>query len=149
MSLLWVFGMARVLRIIWLEPNYPNLTRVEDVNMWKKTCLVCDSISTTTMFTTEAWQDTFKIQKGSWIVTLKKCYTYWNAKSLVESTTLGKRKPNFATGLIITKVNIEHLEKVIKKFIRNFFTLSIISMATVEFMIGVLWFLDNVKHMSS
>ena len=65
MSLLWVFGMARVLRIIWLEPNYPNLTRVEDVNMWKKTCLVCDSISTTTMFTTEAWQDTFKIQKGS------------------------------------------------------------------------------------
>ena len=36
---------------------------------------------------------------------------------------MGKRKPNFATGLIITKVNIEHLEKVIKKFIRNFFTL--------------------------
>ena len=65
MSLLWVFGMARVLRIIWLEPNYPNLTRVEDVNMWKKTCLVCDSISTTTAFTTEAGQETFKIQKGS------------------------------------------------------------------------------------
>ena len=24
--------MARALRISWLEPNYPNLTRVEDVN---------------------------------------------------------------------------------------------------------------------
>ena len=24
--------MARALRITWLEPNYPNLTRVEDVN---------------------------------------------------------------------------------------------------------------------
>ena len=29
----------------------------------KKTCLVCDSISTTTTFTTEAYQETFKIQK--------------------------------------------------------------------------------------
>ena len=29
----------------------------------KKTCLVCDSISTTTTFTTEACQETFKIQK--------------------------------------------------------------------------------------
>ena len=29
----------------------------------KKTCLVCDSISTTTTFTTEAWQETFEIQK--------------------------------------------------------------------------------------
>ena len=30
----------------------------------KKTCLVCDSISTVTTFTTEACQETFKIQKG-------------------------------------------------------------------------------------
>ena len=30
----------------------------------KKTCLVCDSISTTTTFTTKACQETFKIQKG-------------------------------------------------------------------------------------
>ena len=29
----------------------------------KKTCLVCDSISTTTTFTTEACLETFKIQK--------------------------------------------------------------------------------------
>ena len=30
----------------------------------KKSCLVCDSISTSTTFTTEACQETFKIQKG-------------------------------------------------------------------------------------
>ena len=30
----------------------------------EKTCLVCDSISTTTTFTTEACQETFKIQRG-------------------------------------------------------------------------------------
>ena len=33
--------------------------------MWKKTCLVCDSISTATTFMTEACQETFKIQNGS------------------------------------------------------------------------------------
>ena len=32
--------------------------------MWEKTYLVCDSISTTTTFTTEACQETFKTQKG-------------------------------------------------------------------------------------
>ena len=46
----------------------------------------------------------------------------------------------------ITKVNIEHLEKVIKKFLRNVFTLTIVSMATVELMIG---YSNNVKHMNS
>ena len=30
----------------------------------KKTCLICDSISTATTFTTEACQETFKIQSG-------------------------------------------------------------------------------------
>ena len=30
----------------------------------KKTCLVCDSISTTTTFTTDTCQETFKIQKS-------------------------------------------------------------------------------------
>ena len=30
----------------------------------KKTCLVCDSISAATTFTTEACQETFKIQSG-------------------------------------------------------------------------------------
>ena len=61
----------------------------------------------------------------------------------------GKQKPNFATGSAITKVNIEHSEKVTKKFFRNVFTLTIVSMVTEELMIGILCFLNNVKHMSS
>ena len=57
--------MARVLRITWWEPSYPNLRRVKHVNyVGEKTCLVYDSISTTTTFTTEPCQETFKIQKG-------------------------------------------------------------------------------------
>ena len=48
-------------------------------------------------------------------------------------------------GLIIIKVNIKYLERVIEKFLRKFFTPNIILMATVEFMIGSLLFLSNVK----
>ena len=48
-------------------------------------------------------------------------------------------------GLIIIKVNIKYLESVIEKFLRKFFTPNIILMATVEFMIGSLLFLSNVK----
>ena len=53
------------------------------------------------------------------------------------------------TGSTITKVNIEHSEKVTKKFLRSVFTFTIVTMATVELMIGILSFLDNVKHMNS
>ena len=67
---------------------------------------------------------------------------------MVESPTLRKQKPNFATDSTITKVNIEHSEKVTKKFLKKVFTLTIGSMAIVELMIGILWFLNNVKHMS-
>ena len=56
----------------------------------------------------------------------------------MESPTLGKQKPNFATVSTITKVNIEHLEQVTKKFLSSVFTLTIASMATVELMIGIL-----------
>ena len=64
MCLLSGFGMARALRITWLEPNYPNLRRVGNVNHVGKSCLVCDSISTSTTFTTKLCQKTSKIQKG-------------------------------------------------------------------------------------
>ena len=46
---------------------------------------------------------------------------------------VGKRKPNFVIGLIIIKVNTERLEKVIKKFLRNYFTLTIVLMAIAAF----------------
>ena len=45
------------------------------------------------------------------------------------SPTLGKRKPNIVIGLIIIKVNTERLERIIGKFLKNYFTLAIVSMA--------------------
>ena len=51
-------------------------------------------------------------------------------KSVVKFPTLGKRKPNFVIGLIITKVNRERLQRVIGKFFRNYVTLTIVLMAT-------------------
>ena len=55
----------------------------------------------------------------------------------------GKQKTNLGTGSTIiyklyTKVNIEHLEKVAKKFHRKVFTLTFVTMTTVELMIGIL-----------
>ena len=58
---------------------------------------------------------------------------------MVKSPTLGKRKPNFVIGLIIIKVNIERLERVIGKFLRNYFTLTIVSMAIAAFDFVIFW----------
>ena len=51
---------------------------------------------------------------------------------------LAKRKPNFVIGLIMIKVNIERLEKVIAKFLRNYFTLTIVLMPIAALKMGVL-----------
>ena len=66
---------------------------------------------------------------------------------MVKSPTLRKQKPNLVIGLIIIKVNIEHLEKVIGKFLRNYFTLTIVLMAIAALKIGILKFLSSAKHM--
>ena len=68
----------------------------------------------------------------------KKCYTYQNAKFVVKFRMFGKQKTNFAIGSTTLKVNIEHSERVTEKFLRNVFTLTIVPMATVELMIGIL-----------
>ena len=49
-------------------------------------------------------------------------------------------KPNFVIGLIIikVKVNIERLERVIGMFLRNYFTLTIVSMAATTLKTGIL-----------
>ena len=70
-----------------VRPKLPKLDESEPCG--KKTCLVCDSISTTTTFTTEVCQETFKIQKdplncdSEKVLYLLKC-------------TSGKQKPNRA-----------------------------------------------------
>ena len=49
---------------------------------------------------------------------------------MAKFVSLGRQKPNFATGSTIVKVHIEHLETVNKKFLGKVFTLSIVLMAT-------------------
>ena len=49
---------------------------------------------------------------------------------MAKFVSLGKQKPNFATGSTIMKVHIEHLETVNEKFLGKVFTLSIVLMAT-------------------
>ena len=65
---------------------------------------------------------------------------YQNKKFEVKSPMLGKRKPNSVIGLIIIKVNIEHSERVIGKFLRNYLTFTIVLMAIAALKIGILLF---------
>ena len=102
--------------------------------MRAKTCLVCDFISTATTFTTEACEETFKIQSGPLTCDSEKVFYLLECKS----PTLEKQKPNFVIGLIIIKVNIERLERVIGKFLRNYFILTIVLMAIVALKIEIL-----------
>ena len=61
--------MAGALRKPWLESNYPNLTRVENVNHLRKTLpwsviLKLPQKHESMTFTIESCKETFKIQKG-------------------------------------------------------------------------------------
>ena len=89
--------MARALRITWLGPNCLNLTRLKDVNdigknfAWSKMLWILPQ-----RLLQKHAKKRLKFRKTPWIVTPTKCYTYSNAKSVVESNTLGKQKTNFA-----------------------------------------------------
>ena len=61
----------------------------------QKTCLVCDSISTTTTFTSEAWQKTFKIQSGPLTCDSEKVLSLLECKICGEVPYVGKAKPKF------------------------------------------------------
>ena len=82
--------------------------------------MICDSTNTATTFTTEACQS-----------------------EVGEVPYVGKVK----TDLLIIKENIEHLERVVEKFPKNYFTFTIASMAIVALNTGILQFLSNAKHM--
>ena len=60
-----------------------------------KTCLVCDSISTAMSFTTEAYQETFKIQSGPLTLDSKKVLYLlkWKVCSVIPYA--GKAKTKF------------------------------------------------------
>ena len=61
----------------------------------KKTWLVCDSISTTMIFTAEACQETFKVQKGSLNCDSKKVLYLLKCKVFGEVLYVGKAKTKF------------------------------------------------------
>ena len=61
----------------------------------KKTCLVCDSISTTTTFTTETCQETFKNQSGPLTCDSKKVLYLLKCKICGEVPYVGKAKTKF------------------------------------------------------
>ena len=61
----------------------------------KKTCLVCDSISTATTFTTEACQETFKIQTGPLTCDSEKFLYLLKYKVCGEVPYVGKVKTKF------------------------------------------------------
>ena len=98
--------------------------------------MICDSISTATTFITEACQETFKIQSGPLTCDSEKVLYLFKCK--VEVPYIGKAKKNFVIGLIIIKVNIERLERVIGKFLKNYFTLTNVLMTTAALKIGIL-----------
>ena len=54
----------------------------------------------------------------------------------MKSLTLKKQKSNVVLGLIIIKVNVERLERVMRKFLRNYFTLTVLLMAIAALKIG-------------
>ena len=71
-------------------------------------------------------------------VIIEKFSIYYNLKLVVKLPTLWKWKLNFYIRLIIIRINIEHLEKVIGKFHRNYFTLTIALTATAALKIQIL-----------
>ena len=95
-------------------------------------------MSTATTFTTEACQETFKIQSGPLTCDSEKVLYLLKCKIFGEVPYVGKAKTKIIIGLIITKVNIERLERVIGKFLRNYFTLTIVLMVIVAVKIGIL-----------
>ena len=61
----------------------------------KKTCLVCNSIRTTTTFTTEACGEIFKIQSGPLNCNLEKILYLLKSKVCGEASYVGKAKTKF------------------------------------------------------
>ena len=82
----------------------------------KKTCLVCNSIRTTTTFTTEACGEIFKIQSGPLNCNSEKYYALRNVKCVVRLLMLEKPK----LGSIIIKANIELSGKETEKYPKTF-----------------------------
>ena len=91
-------------------------------------------------------EKTFKIQKGPLICASVKMLSSSKCKICGEVPYAEKQKLNFVTGSTTIKAKIECLERAIRKVLRKVFTITIAFMATVELIIAILLFLNNVKH---
>ena len=90
--------------------------------MWERACLLYDSISTAATFVTEASQETFKIRSGSLTCDSEKVFY------LLKCKVYGKS--NFVICLTIIKVNVELLERVVRKSLVNYFILTVAAITT-------------------
>ena len=94
----------------------------------KKTCLVCNSIRTTTTFTTEACREIFKIQSGPLNCNSEKVLYLLKCKVCGDAPYVGKAKTSFDIGSITIKANIELSGKETEKYPRDIFMIIIVWM---------------------
>ena len=87
----------------------------------KKTCIVCNSIRTTTTFTTETCGEIFKIQSGALNCNSEKVLYLANVKCVVRLHMLEKSKLSFDIGSITIKANIRAFRKGIRKIPQKHF----------------------------
>ena len=94
----------------------------------KKTCLVYNSIITTTIFTTEACGEVFKIQSGRVNCKSEKTLYILKCKLFGKLPMLEKPKLSSDVGSITIKANIELSGKETEKYPRNIFMIIIVWM---------------------
>ena len=92
----------------------------------KKTCLICNSTRTTTTFTTEAYEKTFKIQSGPLNCNSEKLLYLFKCKVCGEAPYVGKAKPKFQYRFNNYKSKHRAFRKGNRKKPRNFFTIIIV-----------------------
>lgn len=106
--------------------------------MRENTCLVSDSISTTTTSTTEVCKETFKTQKGPFSCDSERVLYLLKSKACHVVPYVGKVKAKLRYGLSNYGSKHRASRRLIEKLLRNVFTLTIALMATVELMIEIL-----------
>ena len=94
----------------------------------KKTGLVCNSIRTTTTFTTEACGEIFKIQSGPLNCNSENVLYLLKCKVCGDAPYIGKPKLSFDIGSITIKANIDLSGKETEKYPRNVFIIIIVWM---------------------
>ena len=94
----------------------------------KKTCLVCNSVRTTTTFTTETFGEVFKIQSGPLNYNSEEILYLLKCKVCGEAPYVEKAKLSVDIGSITMRANMGLSGKETEKYPRNVFTIIIVWM---------------------